>query len=151
MNPFKAYDIRGVYNVDFNAETVYRIGRELPDLLDAKIILIGRDARLSSPEIHRELIRGITESGCDVHDAGLATTPMVYYETGRGDYHASVQITASHNPADYNGLKISRRDVLPVGYDSHPGLQELESRIKTAPPPPSPHPGKTKAPRISNF
>ena len=144
MSAFKAYDIRGIYNTDFNGETVYRIGRELPALLGATCVLVGRDARESSPELHNELIRGILESGCNVDDMGLATTPMVYFETGRKEYDASVQITASHNPPEYNGLKISRRGVLPVGYDSQPGLRELEARIATPPPPPSAQRGQLR-------
>lgn len=136
MSAFKAYDIRGIYNEDFDAEVVYRIGRALPSLLDATCILVGRDARASSPEIHTTLTRGILDSGCNVDDMGLATTPMVYFETGRNDYAASVQITASHNPPHYNGLKISRQGALPVGYNATPGLKALESRV-TRPPPPA--------------
>jgi len=137
MGAFKAYDIRGVYGVDFTADTVYRIGRELPGLLGAKCVLIGRDARVSSPEIFSALCRGITEAGADVDDMGLATTPMVYYFTGAKGYGASVMITASHNPKEYNGLKISRAGALPVGQDT--GLRELERRIVAAT---SPSPSK---------
>ncbi|MCL1857484.1 MAG: phosphomannomutase/phosphoglucomutase, partial [Kiritimatiellaeota bacterium] len=78
MSAFKAYDIRGEYGIDFTADTVYRIGRELPGLLGAKRVLVGRDARVSSPEIFEALCQGITEAGADVDDMGLATTPMVY-------------------------------------------------------------------------
>ena len=127
MSAFKAYDIRGVYGKDFTAETVYRIGRELPSLLNASRVLVGRDARPSSPEIFRALCRGITEAGAEVDDMGLCTTPMTYYFTGRRGYDAAVMITASHNPTEYNGLKISRTGALPVGGDS--GLKELEERV----------------------
>ena len=127
MGAFKAYDIRGMWNRDLNVDLVYRIGRHLPELLDAKRVLVGRDARLSSPEARDALVRGLTDSGCDVDDIGLATTPMVYHFTADGDYDASVQITASHNPPSHNGLKISRRGSLPVGY--HSGLDELERRV----------------------
>lgn len=120
---FKAYDIRGVYNRDFNGSDVYKIGFFLPDLLGAETILIGHDVRESSPEILEFLCKGITDAGADVHVAGECTTPMIYWATAKFDYQASVMITASHNPAQYNGLKISRADALPVGFDS--GLSEL--------------------------
>jgi phosphomannomutase len=140
MSAFKAYDIRGVYGTDFDAETVHRIGRCLPGLLGARRVLVGRDARLSSPAVRDALVRGLTEAGCAVDDLGLCTTPMVYYFTAVDGYDASVQITASHNPAAYNGLKISRREAVPVGYAT--GLAELERRIGAADlPPPAAQPG----------
>lgn len=120
---FKAYDIRGVYNRDFNGSDVYKIGFFLPELLGAETILVGYDVRESSPEILEFLCKGITDAGADVHVAGECTTPMIYWATAKFDYQASVMITASHNPAQYNGLKISRADALPVGFDS--GLSEL--------------------------
>jgi len=128
MGAFKAYDIRGVYNKDFNKEDVYRIGFYLPALLKTNKVLVGRDVRVSSPEIYEYLSKGITDSGTDVHNIGLATTPMVYYSTAKYNLDASVMITASHNPREHNGLKISRTNALPVGFDS--GLGELEQLIK---------------------
>lgn len=122
-NAFKAYDIRGIYNKDFNGSDVYKIGFFLPQLLGAETVLIGHDVRISSPEILEFLCRGITDAGADVHVAGACTTPMIYWATAKYDYQASVMITASHNPANYNGLKISRAEALPVGFDS--GLSEL--------------------------
>ncbi len=124
MGAFHAYDIRGVYNKDFDKETVYKIGFFLPELLNSKKVLIGRDARESSPEIREYLIAGITDSGADVYDMGLSTTPMVYFATGKYGFTASVQITASHNPREYNGLKVSRENALPVGFDT--GLGTLK-------------------------
>ena len=122
MGAFKAYDIRGVYNKDFDKETVYRIGCFLPRLLDSGHVLVGRDVRLSSDEIHDALCAGITDAGADVWDLGLCTTPMVYYATRHYDASASVQITASHNPPQYNGLKISRRDAIPAFVPDLDGL-----------------------------
>jgi Phosphomannomutase len=127
MGAFHAYDIRGVYGKDFNKNDVYRIGYFLPQLLGTTKILVGRDARESSPEIHEALTKGINDAGADVFDLGLATTPLVYYTTAKLGFKASVQITASHNPKEYNGLKISRENALPVGYDS--GLKELEALV----------------------
>ncbi len=120
---FKAYDIRGIFDVDFTANDVYRIGFFLPQLLNADKVLIGMDVRLSSQTIFENLSKGITDAGADVHFCGLATTPMIYWATARFSYDASVMITASHNPSKYNGLKISRKEALPVGYDS--GLSNL--------------------------
>lgn len=127
MNAFHAYDIRGIYNEDFNKEDVYAIGYYLPELLHADKVLIGRDVRASSAEIHQFLIQGITDRGADVYDIGLATTPMVYWATAKHHFDASVMITASHNPKQYNGLKISKTNALPVGYDS--GLNTLEKML----------------------
>jgi phosphomannomutase len=120
---FKAYDIRGVYDKDFNKEDVYKIGFFLPGLLNASEVLVGRDVRHSSGEVFEALSAGITDAGAHVKDAGLCTTPMVYWATARYGFKASVQITASHNPKEYNGLKVSRENALPVGYDS--GLKSL--------------------------
>lgn len=126
---FHAYDIRGVYNVDFDKEIVYKIGFFLPQLLKSDRVVVGRDVRSSSPEIWEYLTKGITDAGADVYDLGLTTTPMVYFATGRYNFTASVQITASHNPKEYNGLKISGANALPVGYDT--GLSTLEEWVKT--------------------
>ena len=126
MGAFHAYDIRGVYGVDFDGDTAYKVGYFLPELLSAGKVLVGRDCRVSSDEIHSRLIEGITDAGADVYDIGLATTPMVYFGTARYGFGASVQITASHNPPEYNGLKINSRGAVPVGGDS--GLKELEKR-----------------------
>ena len=131
MNAFHAYDVRGVYGVDFTRDDVYKIGFHLAQYLGAKQVLVGRDARPSSVEIHDYLTRGIMDAGVDVLDLGLATTPLVYYATAKHGYHASVQITASHNPKEYNGLKVSREGAMPVGYDS--GLGEVERRVNTVP------------------
>lgn len=131
MGAFHAYDIRGVFGKDFNAGDVYRMGFYLPDVLNAKRVLIGRDVRESSPEIHEALIKGLTDAGCEVSDAGLCTTPMIYWGTARFGFDASVMITASHNPAEYNGLKISAKNAVPVGYDT--GLNKLEALISAEP------------------
>lgn len=127
MSAFKAYDFRGIFEKDFNLTDVYRIGYFLPALLKTGKILVGRDVRTSSPAMFAELTRGITDAGADVYDIGLATTPMVYFGTAFHDFKASVQITASHNPREYNGMKISRDNALPVGYDT--GLAELEKMV----------------------
>ena len=127
--------------MDFDKETAYKVGYFLPELLSADKVLVGRDARVSSPEIHDYLLKGITDAGVDVYDVGLSTTPMVYWGTANYGFKASVQITASHNPAEYNGLKVSRENALPVGLDT--GLGQIKEWIEAGRPcPVSPVPGK---------
>ncbi len=128
MGAFHAYDIRGIYNVDFDKDTVYKVGYFLPQLLKTDKVLVGRDARVSSDEIHEYLLKGLTDAGAEVYDIGLSTTPMVYFGTANYGFGASVQITASHNPAEYNGLKVSRENALPVGLDT--GLGQIKEWIE---------------------
>ena len=128
MGAFHAYDIRGIYNVDFDKDTAYKVGYFLPTLLGTGKVLVGRDCRTSSDEIHDYLVKGITDSGADVYDIGLSTTPMVYFGTANYGFKASVQITASHNPAKYNGMKVSGENALPVGLDN--GLGQIRTWIE---------------------
>ncbi len=127
MNAFKAYDIRGVYGVDITEDLAYQVGRCLPTLLNAKRVLIGHDVRLSSPALREALVNGLTEAGANVEDMGLCTTPMTYFFTAEKGYDAAVMITASHNPKQYNGLKVTRAGALPCGY-MH-GLNKVEQWI----------------------
>jgi phosphomannomutase len=138
MGAFHAYDIRGIWQKDFNEEDVYRIGFYLPQIFQVKKILVGRDVRTSSPIIHDRLIAGLIDAGAEVYDAGLTTTPMIYWGTATYDFDLSIMITASHNPAEYNGLKVSGKNATPIGYDS--GLKLVEEAIKT-PPIPTSHKG----------
>ncbi|MCX7590054.1 MAG: phosphomannomutase/phosphoglucomutase [Kiritimatiellae bacterium] len=139
MGIFKAYDIRGIYGEEFTADEAYRIGYFLPRLLDAHTFLVGHDARLSSEEIFDALARGICDSGANVCYVGLATTPMIYFATAWYGFDASVQITASHNPPQYNGFKISRKNAIPVGFDT--GLGQLEQLVATTSVVPAVHKG----------
>lgn len=129
MKAFKAYDIRGIYNEDFNKEDAYKIGYFLPELLQADNVLVGRDVRVSSDEIFEYLAQGIIDSGANVYNIGISTTPMVYYITAKHKFAASVQITASHNSREYNGMKVSKTNALPVGFDT--GLNKLLEMIQT--------------------
>ena len=134
MGAFHAYDIRGIYNVDFDKDVAYKIGYFLPELLKADKVLVGRDCRLSGQEIHDYLIKGITDAGADVDDIGYSSTPLVYFGTANYGYKASVQITASHNPPEYNGMKVSRENALPVGLDT--GLGQIKQWIDEGRPTP---------------
>ena len=129
MKAFKAYDIRGVYNRDWNREDAYKIGFFLPRLLQTKDILVGRDIRVSSNEIFAALAKGINHAGANVHDMGLCTTPFVYWASAHKKFKGSVQITASHNPKEHNGLKVSGEKAMPIGYDA--GLKFIDEWMKT--------------------
>lgn len=134
MGAFHAYDIRGIYDVDFDKTTAYKVGYFLPELLHADKILVGRDCRVSSDEIHDNLLKGIMDAGADVYDIGISSTPMVYFGTANYGFKASVQITASHNPREYNGMKVSRENALPVGLAN--GLGQIKEWIDAGRPTP---------------
>jgi len=127
LKAFHAYDIRGHFGTDLTADLAYKVAYFLPELLDTRRVLVGRDMRLSSPELHEAVLRGLVDAGAEVWDLGLSTTPFVYYVTARHGFKASIQITASHNPKEDNGLKVSRELALPVGYAS--GLSTIEQWI----------------------
>ena len=127
MTIFKAYDIRGIYNKDLTDNIAYKIGYFIPTLLKTNKVLVGRDMRVSSPALFKALCQGINDAGATVYNAGLCTTPMVYYGTAHFGFDASVMITASHNPGKYNGLKITKTNALPVGFDD--GLDLLEKMV----------------------
>ncbi len=129
MKAFKAYDIRGLWGSEINADIAYRIGYFIPQVFKVTNILIGRDIRLSSDEFFNALADGITDAGANVNDAGITTTPMVYWGTGKFDFEFSLMITASHNSSGYNGLKFSGKGVKPIGYDN--GLNTLEKLVES--------------------
>lgn len=127
MSVFHAYDIRGIYGKNLLPDMVYKMGFFLPSVLETNQIAVGRDCRESSPAMYKALVRGICDAGAHVVDLGLTTTPMVYYTTARHQFDGSVQITASHNDAEYSGLKVSRSGAMPVGYAN--GLNRLEELV----------------------
>ena len=143
LKAFHAYDIRGHFGTDLTTDLAYKVAYFLPELLDTRRVLVGRDMRLSSPDLHEAVVRGLIDAGAEVWDLGLSTTPFVYYVTARHGFKASIQITASHNPKEDNGLKISRELAFPVGYDS--GLSTIERWIlEDRPTPPAPEPGTVR-------
>ncbi len=129
LNPeiFKAYDIRGIYKKDMDEKTYYLIGQAIVKELRAKKIAVGRDARPSSPSLYQALIRGIVSAGAKVIALDLVTTPMVYFASHRLKVGGAVAVTASHNPPEWNGLKICRRQAVPVGSDS--GLNRIKDEV----------------------
>ena len=134
MGAFHAYDIRGIYNVDFDRETAYKVAYFIPELLGTDKVAVGRDCRVSSDEIHDAVLRGITDAGADVYDLGLTTTPAVYFATANCGFKASIQITASHNGPQYNGMKVSTENARAVGYDA--GLKTIRQWIDEGRPTP---------------
>lgn len=119
---FKAYDVRGVFPDEFNEETATRIGAAFGAFVDADEVLVGHDCRLSSPAIRDALIDGITSQGVDVRLIGEIPTDMLYYASGALSL-PGVVITASHNPAQYNGLKFCQAHAAPIGADT--GLEDI--------------------------
>ncbi len=123
---FKAYDVRGIYPSDLDEEGGYAIGRAYVEQFEPKKIAVGRDMRLSSPSMAKAVIEGAADEGAEVIDIGLAGTEMVYFAVGEHGLDGGIQVTASHNPKEYTGMKIVRRGALPVGGDS--GLLDIRDR-----------------------
>lgn len=111
INPiiFKSYDIRGIYPEEINEEAVYEIGRKFIEHTGAKKVAVGRDARLSAPALFDSLARGLNHQGADVFEIGQVPTECLYFSVGFYDFDAGIMLTASHNPKEYNGLKMIQK------------------------------------------
>src|SRR3982750_4586731 len=129
LNPdiFKAYDVRGVYPGEVNEEAARGIGAAFVAYLEAKHIAVGRDMRLSSPALAAAFIDGATAQGADVVDYGMIPTDMLYFAVARDGHDGGVQVTASHNPKQYNGMKMVRREAFPLSGEE--GLAEIREMI----------------------
>ena len=129
LNPeiFKAYDIRGVYPGEVHEEAARAIGAAFVVYLQAKRIAVGRDMRLSSPALAAAFIDGATSQGADVVDYGMMATDMLYFAVARDQHDGGVQITASHNPRQYNGMKLVRKEAFPLSGDE--GISEIRDMI----------------------
>jgi phosphomannomutase len=127
---FKAYDIRGIVPDELGPEDAHRIGRAAARFIAASPLLVGHDARSSSPTLFEALVRGIQDEGVDVLDAGLISTPMVYFGVDQTRAAGGVSVTASHNGARYNGFKLCREHAIPIGAAS--GLVEIEEIARRA-------------------
>ncbi|MFN3729554.1 MAG: phosphomannomutase [Fimbriimonadaceae bacterium] len=126
LSCFKAYDVRGVVPDELNDDIAYAIGRAYADATGANTVCIGHDIRLSGPDLYRALARGLNDAGVDVVNLGMVGTEMVYFATAQYGYDGGVMITASHNPPQYNGMKMVRQESRPISSDS--GLNEIEQR-----------------------
>jgi len=120
---FKAYDIRGQIPNQLNPDVAYRIGNATAEYLSAKRMVVGRDIRLSSEELTNAVCKGLTDAGVEVLDIGLGGTEMVYFATADLKADGGIMVTASHNPADYNGLKLVREEARPISGDT--GLEDI--------------------------
>lgn len=118
---FKAYDIRGVYPEDINEEDVYTIAKAYATFLmqenpekESLEVVVGQDMRLSSPSLAQKAVEGLLSLGVNVVDVGIVSTPTFYYAVGEGEYDGGLQISASHNPKGYDGIKVVRKNAYPV-------------------------------------
>jgi phosphomannomutase len=128
MSIFKAYDIRGIYPEQLNEETAYKIGRSFVEFLKCKNVVIGRDMRLSSESFLKALTDGITDQGADVIDIGLSGTDMLYFAVSNYGYESGIMITASHNPKQWNGLKLVREKAIPLSIDK--GIGDIKELVE---------------------
>ena len=122
---FKAYDIRGRLGVELNEEVAYRIGRAYAEFIKPKNVVLGGDIRLTSEALKNALSEGIRDAGSDVIDIGMVGTEQVYFATSFLNADGGIEVTASHNPIDYNGMKLVRANSRPVSSDS--GLLEIKA------------------------
>ncbi|HEV8347185.1 MAG TPA: phosphomannomutase/phosphoglucomutase [Vicinamibacterales bacterium] len=132
---FKAYDVRGVYPSEINEDGARAIGAAFVAYLNAKRIAVGRDMRLSSPALAAAFLDGATSQGAAVVDYGMIPTDMLYFAVARDGHDGGVQITASHNPKQYNGMKMVRKEAFPLSGEE--GIAEIREMIatNTIPPP----------------
>jgi phosphomannomutase len=127
INPkiFKAYDVRGIYPEEFNEKTAYWIGRAFISHTKAEKISVGRDMRESSEKLQEAFIKGALEQGADVVKIGFVSTPLAYFSSWNLDVDGSVIVTASHNPAEWNGMKFCLKNAVPIGEGS--GMEEIRN------------------------
>ncbi len=132
-NIFKAYDIRGKYPEELNEEIAYKIGRAFARLIqeeknkDNISVGVANDMRLSSPQLKGKLIQGLIDNGCLVYDMGFVSTPTFYFGISYNNYDAGVQVSASHNPPEYNGFKMVRSKSAPVSENT--GIRQIQEWI----------------------
>jgi phosphomannomutase len=127
---FKAYDVRGIYPDELDEEGAYAIGRAYAEQFEPRKIAVGWDMRISSPAMAEAVVRGASDAGVDVLELGMVGTEMLYFAVGDLGLDGGVEVTASHNPKEYTGMKIVRRGALPVGGES--GLLEIRDRALTS-------------------
>ncbi len=129
VNPgiFKAYDVRGIYPDEISEDIAYQIGRGFVAYLQARRIAVSRDMRVSSPSLSKAFIEGARDQGCDVVDYGLMGTDMLYFAVARDGHDGGAQITASHNPKQYNGAKLVRREAFPLSGDA--GISDIRDML----------------------
>lgn len=122
---FKAYDIRGKLGTELNEEIAYKIGRAYGQIYKPKTVVVGCDIRLSSEALKQATIRGLNDAGVNVLDLGMTGTEEVYFAAFHLDVQGGIEVTASHNPMDYNGMKLVRENARPISADT--GLKEIQA------------------------
>ena len=127
LNIFRAYDIRGIFGVDFEPKDFYRIARAYAATFRPKTVVLGHDVRESSPELWRQVANGLQDSGVDVLDLGQISTDMLYFSVAHYKTDGGIVISASHNPAAYNGMKLVRQHAAPISADT--GLLDVRDAI----------------------
>ena len=129
MDPtiFKAYDVRGIYPGELNEEIAHQIGRAFVAFLKVDRVVVGRDMRTSGPALAGALLKGIAAQGAEAIDLGLTSTDELYFAVGKFGYPAGIMVTASHNPAEYNGLKMCRAEAIPLSEET--GLTEIRDMV----------------------
>ncbi len=142
MSVFKAYDVRGIYGDEIDEVLAEKIGASFVKLIGGGPIVVGHDMRDCAPSISDAFMRGAQSQGADVVFIGLASTPMTYFAIGSLGVNGGVQITASHNPSQYIGMKFCRASCVPVGYDT--GIVEMEQDCQGDLPAPVANPGSRK-------
>jgi len=125
---FKAYDIRGTYPDQVDERIAFDIGAAMVRFLGAKRLVVGRDMRTMAPSVQDAVIEGMLSQGCDVVDIGLASTPMGYYAIGKIPCDGGLVVTASHNPKQYIGFKLCRKEARPMSADT--GIKDIERMVK---------------------
>ncbi|WP_180032344.1 phosphomannomutase CpsG [Acinetobacter sp. YH12245] len=125
LSCFKAYDIRGKLGIELNEDIAYRIGRAYGQIYQPKTVVVGCDVRLSSEDLKQATIRGLNDAGVDVLDLGMTGTEEVYFGAFHLDVQGGIEITASHNPMDYNGMKLVRENARPISADT--GLKDIQA------------------------
>jgi phosphomannomutase len=122
---FKAYDIRGKLGTELNEEIAYKVGRAYGQIYQPKSVVVGCDVRLSSEDLKQATIRGLNDAGVDVLDLGMTGTEEVYFGAFHLDVQGGIEVTASHNPMDYNGMKLVRENARPISADT--GLKDIQA------------------------
>ena len=131
---FKAYDIRGIYGQNLDENTAYKVARAYAVILKKENnksnlrVVVGQDMRVSTPSLKERIVSGLTDSGIDVIDVGLVTTPTYYFAVAYYGYDGGIQVSASHNPPQWNGFKIVRAKAVPMGGET--GIYLIRDMVK---------------------
>ncbi|EEP1759459.1 phosphomannomutase CpsG, partial [Salmonella enterica] len=125
---FKAYDIRGRLGVELDDDIAYRIGRAYGELFKPQTVVVGGDTRLTSESLKKSLSNGLCDAGVNVLDLGMCGTEEIYFSTWHLGVDGGIEVTASHNPIDYNGMKLVTKNARPISSDT--GLKDIQTLVE---------------------